>query len=151
MRLQTCRTAHAKAAHSQVISRSVHFPVELAAAPAVCMLRWLSKEGTGRALIQLRRFQGAKAGRKITNFDICSSLQVSYCSLVGCQGAQTRPRAVTPHGCFASLPTLFTQAAVASPFLAYQEILVLAVIKEGACSYTTLSCHQWDPQEGGGE
>lgn len=75
--LQTCRTAHAKAAHSQVIFRSVHFPSELAAAPAVCMLRWLSKEGIGRALIQLRRFRGAKAGRKITNFDICCSLQVS--------------------------------------------------------------------------
>lgn len=56
---------------------SVHFPAELAAAPAVCMLRWLSKEGTGRALIQLRRFRGVKAGRKITNFDICCSLQVS--------------------------------------------------------------------------
>lgn len=75
--LQTCRTAHAKTACSQVIFWSVHFPAELAAAPAVCMLRWLSKEGTGRALIQLRRFRGVKAGRKITNFDICCSLQVS--------------------------------------------------------------------------
>lgn len=75
--LQTCRRAHAKAAQSQVIFWSVHFPAELAAARAACMLRWLSKEGTGWALIQLRRFQGAKAGRKITNFDICCSLQVS--------------------------------------------------------------------------
>lgn len=29
-----------------MIFRAVHFPAELAAAPAVCMLRWLSKEGT---------------------------------------------------------------------------------------------------------
>lgn len=57
--------------------RSVHFPAELAAPLAVCMLRWLPKEGTGRASIQLRRFRGAKAGRKNTNFDICCSLQVS--------------------------------------------------------------------------
>lgn len=77
IKLQTCRRAHAKAAQSQVIFRSVHFPAELAAACAVCMLRWLSKEGTGRALIQSRRFRGAKAGRKITNFDTRCSLQVS--------------------------------------------------------------------------
>ena len=76
---------------------------------------------------------------------------LSYYSLAGCQGAQSRPRAVTPDGCFASCPTPFTQAGVANPYLAYQEILVLAIIKEGARSYTTSSCHQRDLQEGGGE
>lgn len=76
---------------------------------------------------------------------------LSYYSLAGCQGAQTRPRAVTHDGCFASCPTPFTQAGVAKPFLAYQEILVLAIIKEGAHSYTTSSCHQQDLWEGGGE
>lgn len=40
---------------------------------------------------------------------------------------------------------------MAKPFLAYQEILVLAIIKEGPHSYTTLSCHQRDLREGGGE
>jgi len=37
--LQTCRMAHTKAAGSQVICRSVHFPGELAAACAVCTPR----------------------------------------------------------------------------------------------------------------
>lgn len=39
-------------------------------------------------------------------------------------------QSLTPGGCFASRPTPFTQAGVANPFLAYQEILVLAVITQ---------------------
>lgn len=39
-------------------------------------------------------------------------------------------QSLTPGGCFASCPTPFTQAGVANPFLAYQEILVLAVITQ---------------------
>lgn len=39
-------------------------------------------------------------------------------------------QSLTPGGCFASRPTPFKQAGVANPFLAYQEILVLAVIMQ---------------------